>query len=126
MILVCPLAVYVSTRKMFIVNLNEYRNAHYLTLNKAKIAYLKAMADQIKPLPVYKKCEVVFTMYPASNRAIDTSNVCSIHDKFLMDALVKMGKLKDDDSKHYVRTEYLPGEVDKNNPRVEAEIREVE
>lgn len=117
---ICPLAVYVTKRKKFILNLNNYRNTHYRALVKAKKEYLKIVTPQVRGLIGWKKVEVVFTMFPRDNRTIDTANVCSIHEKFLMDAIVTLGKLPDDDYKHHIKTTYLFGKVDRNNPMVEA------
>lgn len=120
--IMCPLSVPVSSRKHFILNLNNYRNTHGKSLNKAKKAYFHEVKRQIKRLPGWKKVAVRFTLFPRNRRRMDTSNVCSIHEKFLMDAVVKCNKLPDDDYHHHVKTTYLFGEVDKQNPRVEAEF----
>jgi hypothetical protein len=39
-----------------------------------------------------------------------------------MDVVVSEGRLVDDDYLHHVKTVYLFGEVDKINPRVDAEF----
>ena len=44
MILVLPLTVPVSKNSKFILNLNNYRNAHFLVLSKAKANYSHAVA----------------------------------------------------------------------------------
>jgi len=52
MILSSPLKVWRGKTKprkakqWFILNLNNYRNAHYLVLNRTKINYKTAMANQ--------------------------------------------------------------------------------
>lgn len=124
-ILICPLEVWISSRTKFIVNLNNYRNTQHMALNKAKIAFKLAVMDQIQRMPRFKKVMVEFTLFPGSRRRMDTTNVCCIVDKFLMDAIVEYRKLPDDDMKHHVGSNYRAGEVDKNHPRVEAEIIEV-
>ena len=127
-ILHAPLEVVIHGRKKtekFILNLNNYRNAHYQILNKAKIAYKDAMASQILELDLLGVVKVYFKLFPATRRLVDIPNPLSIHDKFLMDALVGLGKLKDDNYKHYVNTDYSFGCVDKDNPRVEITIEEV-
>lgn len=124
-----PLFVHTTKKKTqkgkFILNLNNYRNEFQMKLNKAKIVYKDEMAQQIAALPTIKKAAVRFVMYPGTQRETDTPNVCCIHDKFFMDALVTAGKLEEDHYKFYVETGYTFGAVDKDNPRVEIEIYEV-
>lgn len=121
-ILKLPLSVSVSKNKNFILNINNYRNAHHHTLNKAKVEYKHLMTDQIEKLPTLDRILIRYYMYPGSARRIDTANVCSIHDKFLSDAIVEAGKLEDDNYLFIPGTSYEFGSIDKDNPRVEAVI----
>ena len=124
--IISPLFVNVSQNNMFILNLNNYRNAHYMVLNKAKIAYKNDIACQLVRLPEYSLVEVLFKLYPETKRLTDIGNVCSIHEKFFMDALVSIGKLTDDNYKYHSKTTYEFGEVDKVNPRVDVFIKELQ
>lgn len=117
-----PLAVSVSRNKKFILNINNYRNAHHITLNKAKVNYADAVAEQVESLLGWNRVSVRFTLFPGTRRRTDVTNVCSIHDKFLLDALVKAGKLPDDDYKHLDHVSYRFGSVDPGNGRVEVEF----
>lgn len=121
-ILKLPLSVPVSKNKKFILNINNYRNAHHHTLNKAKVEYKHLMTEQIEKLPRLYRILIRYYMYPGSSRRIDTANVCSIHDKFLSDAIVEAGKLEDDNYLFIPGTSYEIGSIDKDNPRVEAVI----
>lgn len=124
-----PLVVYLPRvtmdDKSWILNMNVYRNTNRFTLNNVKIIYKEIMQDQIAKLPVLDKVAVRFVMYPGSRREIDTPNVCCIHDKFFMDALVEAKKLPNDTYTYYVETGYKFGAVDKHNPRVDIEIYSV-
>ena len=124
-----PLRVMLPRKNMpdksWILNLNNYRNAPHFLLNDTKKLYKAAMEEQINQLPRMEKVAVRFTMFPGTRHKTDTPNVCSIHDKYFMDALVTAGKLEDDHSEFYVETSYKPGHVDKDNPRVEIEIYEL-
>lgn len=111
--------------KQFILNLNNYRNAHYHILNQAKQIYKETMKHQINALPALTMVAVRFVFYPKTQRITDTANVCSIHEKFFMDAVVELGKLPGDDYRYHVETGYKFGYVDPHNPRVEAEIYKV-
>lgn len=115
-----------TAKGMFILNLNNYRNAPFMKLNAAKIAYKLSMTEQIQALPVMDKLRVRYTMYPKTHRLTDTANVCSIHEKFFMDALVTLGKLPEDNYKHCLESAYIFGSVDKSNPRVDIELYEVQ
>jgi len=114
-----------KTDRSFILNLNTYRNTHFQILNQAKSLYKELMQAQIDALPCMSKIAVRFVMYPGSKRLTDTPNVCAIHDKFFMDALVESSKLPEDTYEHYVETGYKFGAIDKCNPRVDIEIYEL-
>ena len=43
-----PLEVYYSEKKKFILNLNNYRNAHYRVLSIAKKVYTENLVERIK------------------------------------------------------------------------------
>ena len=124
-----PLLVYLPRKTMkdksWILNLNIYRNTNRFTLNDVKIIYKKLMKKQIESLPILNKVAVRFILFAGSKRKMDTPNVCCIHDKFFMDAVVEFGKLADDTFDHYTETGYKYGGVDRGNPRVEIEIYEI-
>ena len=124
-LLTCPLTVKVSARKGFALNLNSYRNAYHHTLNKAKVEFMEVMIPQIKKLPQMQRIECFFTLYRKDNRRCDTRNICTIVDKFLLDAIVRLKRLPDDDYMHDLKGVYCFGGVDKNNPRVDVIIREI-
>ena len=89
--------VGLSKNKNWILNLNNYRNAHYQTLNKAKVNFKKTYLTEISKLPKFTKLQAIeYTLYRDSHRHCDVANVCSIVDKFFCDALVEAGKLPDD------------------------------
>lgn len=119
---ILPWYITLSLKTIFYINLNNYRNAHYQTLSKAKKLFGEEVFQQIFTLPKMKKVKLVYTIFP--QRKCDISNVCSIADKFFCDELVKNKKLVDDDFKHVVEVVYKFGEADKENPRIEVEIIE--
>jgi hypothetical protein len=96
-----------------------------MVLAEAKRLYADQMVKAISMLPQLKQVAVRYTLYPATNRLTDISNVCVVHDKFFMDCLVKQGKLTDDNYNYCVEIGYKFGHVDKLNPRVEIEIYEI-
>ena len=126
--LMLPLSVQVSKKKAFILNLNNYRNAHFQVLNKAKKLYVEevrlALCGARVP-PFTGAVTLTYLLYQPTNRRVDVSNPLSIIDKFSSDALVELGILPDDSSKYIMSVAYNWGGVDKESPRCELEIREI-
>lgn len=116
-----PLKVLATKLKGWILNLNQYRNTHFRTLNTVKINYKECMRSQIATGPKYNRIVCIYTVYPANKRLFDIGNVCCIHQKFFEDALVELGKLPDDNYNYIPLTIYAFGGIDPVNPRVDVE-----
>lgn len=124
-----PLSVIIPRKKKadlkWILNLNNYRNTHYHTLDDVKSIYSDIItaavmhAEMPKQPPYY----FIYTVFPGSARSFDTANVCSIVDKFTADALQELGIIENDNYKIIPKITYQFGKVDKENPRVELEIK---
>ena len=127
--LILPLEVFYSKKKKFILNLNNYRNAHYRVLSIAKKTYSDDLVEMIEKwddIPRFDNpVDLEYVYYAKSNRRVDVSNPCSIIDKFTCDALVKVGILEDDSSKQIKSITYVYGGVDKENPRCRLTIKEI-
>lgn len=127
--LVCPLYITLprktkKDRKIY-VNLNTYRNLHYLVNNQVKKLYKEHMAEQINALPMFDKVNIYCKLYRGDKRDGDKDNVICITKKYLYDAIVGFGKLEDDNDK-YIKDEHTqPTEYDKGNGRVEVYIEPV-
>ena len=121
-----PLKVDVSKKSSFSLNLNQYRNAHYHTLNTAKVNYSELVKKRIAHIPHLKACTLKYVLYLPTNRRVDISNVCSVVDKFFCDAFVEAGKLKDDSYDFLKEVTYCFGGIDKANPRVEVLIEQAQ
>jgi Holliday junction resolvase RusA-like endonuclease len=125
MMIELPLDVYYSKNKKFILNLNNYRNAHYRVLANAKKIYSENLVDGIS-YPMYEKpVRLVYTYYAKTKRRLDVSNPCSIIDKFTCDALVKAKVLEDDSFEQIKEVIYKFGGIDKDRPRCVLEIEEM-
>ena len=109
----------------FILNLNQYRITHYRVLNNCKINYKNHMEKQIKPAPRFKRVLCIYKVYAGSKRSFDLGNVCSVHEKFFEDAFVELGKLEDDNIDFIPLVIYMGCGIDKENPRVEVEVMEL-
>ena len=68
---------------------------------------------------------VSYMLYP-SNSSCDLMNVVSVIDKFLNDALQDCGVIVNDNIKFYKHMIATVKEVDKENPRIEIIIEEIE
>ena len=127
--LILPLEVFYSKKKKFILNLNNYRNAHYRVLSIAKKTYSDDLVEMIEKwddIPRFDNpVDLEYVYYAKSNRRVDVSNPCSIIDKFTCDALVRVGILEDDSSKQIKSITYVYGGVDKENPCCRLTIKEI-
>lgn len=119
-----PLHLQVGKRKIknLPLNLNHYRNAHFMVLNNMKIAFKESIQEQLPDLKLTEPVKISYTLFPPTNRKLDISNVLSIVDKYFCDTLVELGILEDDNYEHLVHVEFLFGSIDKHNPRAEAHI----
>lgn len=105
--------------KKYFVNLNNYRNWHYIVNNQIKEKYKDQLFNNLTGLKLENKIKLHFILRPANKRRIDRSNILSIHEKFFCDALVAYGCIKDDNDNFIEETRYTTGEIDKDFPRVE-------
>lgn len=106
------------------LNLNIYRNLHYLVNNQVKNIYAEQILSSLKSLQL-NKIRLEFILFIGSNRRSDLSNVCCIVDKFFSDVLVEANAIPDDDVKHIPEVTYKFGGIDKDNPRCEVNIIEL-
>ena len=122
--LVAPTHLQLGKKKIrkYSISMNTYRNLHYQTKNKLKELYKTTLESQILALPQLHTISLVYVLYPQT--VCDVTNFCCVQSKFLLDAIVELGKLKDDSYK-YISTEIFTfGDKSKTNPRVEIFIYE--
>jgi len=124
-VVISPLVLQRTKTKNFILNQNIFRNSHYRIMNNMKIKYKQVMKQQIQELPPMEKIEIIYTLYPKTKRKIDILNVTSAVGKFFEDALVEFKKIPDDDYHHLTQSTHRFGSIDKINPRVEIQIKEL-
>lgn len=123
-ILESPLYINITRSKKFILNLNNYRNMYFRTLNNSKIAYKATMKDQILdqiPVPL-EKIAIQYKVFKGDRRRFDVGNVASIHQKYFEDAIVELGRLPDDRHENLPLTFFTFGGVSTDKPRVEITI----
>ena len=110
--------------KRIYLNLNYFRNLHYVVNNQAKAIYCSQMRKQLKGLVLKTPIVLTFILYRKDKRKGDRANPLSICEKFFCDALVYWKCLKDDTDEYIESSHYYTGEVDRENPRVEIEVAE--
>lgn len=120
-----PLAVPISAKKWFFLNLNVYRNTNRFDLDKAKKAFTARVAPLLDNVPQLERILIAYSLFTPTKRSVDTANVCSIVDKFFSDTLVHTGKLEDDNCKILPIVAFRFGGIDNINPRVEATIHSI-
>lgn len=99
---------------------NRYKGASLKRKNEKSIA--TAIKHCLKGIKIEKPVEMHY-LWVVPNKRTDRDNV-AFAKKFVQDALVSAGVLKDDGWKHVVGFSDR-FEVDKNNPRIEVKIIEV-
>ena len=134
--LILPLSVTMPRKtkadRIWVLNLNSYRNTYFQILNKAKAMYKPLVEKEIIRLGTCEPSEqdrlinppfhFVYTIYPATGRKFDLANVLPIIQKFTDDALIEMEIISDDSWKVIKAIDYRFGATDKENPRCELEI----
>jgi hypothetical protein len=122
-----PLSVTLPRKKgsgrIWVLNLNSYRNTHFQILNQAKAAYAEIVSlavtisrGRLASTPPYR---FVYTIYPGTGRSFDIANVAPIIQKFTDDALISLGIIPDDNYKIIPSVDYRFGGVDRADPRAE-------
>jgi len=95
----------------------------YQPYNDLKRSYSDAIIYLAKKLPPHDTVAITIKWYePDSRRDID--NIAAGGTKFILDALVNAGTIKDD-SQTYVKSISHEFFVDRENARVEVEIQEI-
>jgi Holliday junction resolvase RusA-like endonuclease len=114
-----------SANKIWILNLNSYRNTHHFTLNTSKILWKEIVVEALshrgnddKPT-LRQPLRFVYTVYPETQRKFD------LVQKFTDDALIDLGIIPDDNYKIIAEVVYRYGGWCKSYPRIELEIESI-
>ena len=119
-----PNMINISKNKKFSLNLNQYRNAHYFTLSKAKKEFELIVSPLLNNIPKFNECSLTYIFYPKNRvQASDLGNVCPIVGKFFEDTLVNSGHLPDDSPDYIKNITYKFGGFDNANPRTTVIIK---
>lgn len=123
---ICPLYIDLPRKtkkaKRIYINMNTYRNLHYVVSNKVKKMYLEAVREQLEGITIQTPVCVTYKVFKGTARRLDKMNVVAITSKFLLDAVTELGCWEDDNDEH-VKTEIIwSTEIDRGHPRVEVEF----
>lgn len=97
-----PCVIKQSARRLFWLNLNNYRNLHGLTLGRLKVTFKDTIQERlgwIQPVPFPPPYTFVYTVFLKKRGKVesDVMNVGAVLDKFMADVLVDMGAIPNDD-----------------------------
>ena len=125
----CPLFVDLPRKttkdKRIYINMNSYRNLHYLVNNQVKKMYLEAVREQLEGLTIQTPVDITYKVYKKTSRRLDKMNVVAITSKYLLDAITELGCWEDDNDDHVKTETILPTELDRANSRVEVTIKTI-
>jgi len=127
MLITSPLFVHLPRKtkedKKILLNLNVYRNLHYISSNQAKVIYKEQMKKQLKGKKLKTPIDIKFVLWKKTKRKVDRANILSIVEKYFCDALLELGCIPDDNDEYIKSTHYYTGGIDKENPRVDIQIK---
>ena len=125
--IILPIYINTSKNKKVLMSLNWYRNSHYGIKDKVKKQYHEIVYEQLRGArkPFDKRIGVKYQLWYKRGDC-DLMNVVSVLDKFLLDALVQAGMIKDDNVNKYISCHAEVGGKDSKNPRLVCIIEEVE
>ena len=110
--------------KRIYLNLNYFRNLHFVINNQAKVIYCSQMRKQLEGLVLKTPIVLTFILYRKDKRKGDRANPLSICEKFFCDALVHWGCIENDTDEFIESSHYYTGGIDRSNPRVEIVVEE--
>jgi len=108
--------------KRVYLNMNTYRNLHYVINNNAKKAYLEAIREQIDGLVIQTPVNITYRVLKPTKRRLDKMNVIAVVSKYLLDALTEVGFWEDDNDDFVKRETIMPTVYNKGNGMVEVII----
>jgi hypothetical protein len=109
---VVPACVVLGSKKYYL-NMNKFRNWHYIVSNKIKKQFNLLVLPEVQYLPKMTYISSLeYTLIIPSKRKRDRMNIYSIVDKFFCDALQNYGKIEDDSDDYigkfiFNKTEYM-------------------
>ena len=104
------------------ITLNWSRAAHFRVYSSAKKRFKKMILEQLNQFDkIDGKLSIKYTYY-AKRNGTDLDNFTVIVSKFFQDALSEVGLIDDDNTSVIVSIASVYGGLDRDNPRIEAEV----
>lgn len=127
---ILPLVIYLPKKTKadlkIAVNWNILKGLHYTTYNDAKKLYAKEVNHLLEELIIKTPVNITYKVFKKTKGTLDKMNVLAAQSKFFLDAITKAG-CWEDDSDEFVKFETLiPTELDRDNPRCEIIITEID
>lgn len=121
-----PISTLFGSKKVkrYYFNLNQYRNWHYQVSNKLKILFKEQVRGNLD-FSFLGQIEITYDYYAPDKRVRDLMNVVAVVDKFFQDSLVENGCIETDDTKTVVKIISNYKGTDRENPRIEATIKNI-
>lgn len=117
--IVCPISITVPRKtkadKIYYLNLNGYRNWHFIISNDLKKRFELIIMPQLDGLKINNINSISYQLYFKDKRVRDKMNYIAVIDKFFMDTLVSYKCLEDDNDK-------FTGEVIIHTPIINKEV----
>lgn len=112
--------------KKYYLNLNNYRNWHYIVSNNLKKKFKEQYWELLK-WKKYNKIEIEYTLYSKDNRKRDKWNVLCIAQKFFLDMMTELWIITDDNDEFIKREIFNSSKKDIDKKwYVEIKIIEIE
>ena len=109
------------------INVNWYRNVNFHASNTAKKKFKAMIQEQLDSCDLFSPpLKLRYTFYAKHNNSPDLDNFIGTVKKFFQDAIVEHGLIPDDNVHYIIGSSESYGGIDKENPRVEVEVIEVQ
>jgi hypothetical protein len=103
--------------KVWLVGMNAYRNWHYHLKNKVKHYFHELVTEAVIGFTPIDRCFTLNIDVYYKNRNCDGSNIASLTEKMVLDALQLSGIVINDNVKYHLGTTWRVAGQDKENPR---------
>lgn len=124
--IVLPIYWDQSSSKTVLVSLNAYRNWHYHTSNNFKKHYHQLVGEQLEGIsPISGPFQLDLSLY-YKNPNCDGSNIASMMEKVVLDALQEHQIIINDNVKYHLGSTWRISAQCKTNPRCEININSCE
>ena len=105
------------------LGLNWLQDAHYRARNLVKQQFTENIGKVLpKGVKLNSPIETSYKVY-YKNKKSDAGNIVAVTEKFLLDALQVHDVIVEDNVQHYMRSNWVVMEQDRDRPRVEVTIK---